>query len=83
MAVHHPGSDLQQLHRVGVVHRLGLGVVPQGDVIAAYQEKVFQSQAGGPQQVAFQGQAVAIPAGEMNQGFAARLLDQSGRSYGR
>ena len=48
MAAHHPGGDLQQLHRVGVVHRLGLGVVPQGDVIAAHQEEVFQSQAGGP-----------------------------------
>ena len=83
MAVHEPGGDLQQLHRVGVVDRLGLGVVPEGDVIAADQEEIFQPQAGGPQQVALKGQAVAIPAGEVHQGFAAGLLDQAGRGHGR
>ena len=65
---------MEQRHGVQIEHRLGLGMVAQLGVVAGQAQNVVDAQHGGAQQVGLQRDAVAVAAGQLEDGGKPRVL---------
>ena len=68
---------LQQLARIEIEHRLGVGLVAGRRIVAAQHQQIAHAGGGRGHQVALQGDAVAVAAGELKD-----RLDALGRQHG-
>ncbi len=66
LLIPHPLDDLDELDRVNVENVLRPWVVAEALVVAGKAEQVAHAQGVGPQQVALDGDAVAIPTGHLD-----------------
>ena len=65
---------VQQRHGIQVEHGLGTGVVAHLGVVAGEAQDVVNAQHGGTQQLGLQGDAVAVPAGQLQNGGQSGVL---------
>ena len=67
-------GGVQQGDGIQVKHRLGLGMVAQLGVVAGQAQDVVNAQHGGAQQIGLEGNAVPVPAGQLEDGVQACIL---------
>ena len=72
---------LQQRARVEIEHRLGVGLIAGARIVAAQHQQIAHAAGGGAQQIALQGDAVAVAAGELQHRLDAVLDQQRGRRH--
>ncbi|VBB44086.1 hypothetical protein TRIP_B330260 [uncultured Desulfatiglans sp.] len=73
--VAHPAHGLDELHRVDVEDVLARRAVPEGLVVARQAEHIEDVEGGGPQDVALEGDPVAVPHDHLQDGLEAHELD--------
>jgi hypothetical protein len=74
VAVAQPHGHVDELHRIQIKNRLGFLVVAQLYVVAGEQQHIVDAQGISGQQIALQGDAVAVPAGQLINRLDALLL---------
>ena len=77
--VAHPPDQAYDVLGIEVVHRLGVGLIAGGGVVAVQNQNVAHALRGGAQQVADQRDAVAIAAGNLEHGIDAVARQNGGR----
>ena len=65
---------MEQGHGIQVEHGLGLGMVAHLGVVAGEAQDVVNAQHSGTQKVRLQGDAVPVPAGQLEDGVQAGIL---------
>ena len=73
-----PPRGLQQLARIEIEHRLGVGLIAGARIVAAQHQQIAHAGRRRAQQIALQRDAVAVAAGELKDRLDA-LLDQHRR----
>ena len=80
-AVAQAPRGLEQRARVEIEHRLGVGLIAGARVVAAQHQQIAHAAGSRAQQIALQGDAVAVAAGELQHRLDAVLDQQRGRRH--